>query len=109
MSLKLLLNLILLANAAVPRGGRIAVAVEGDVAAPRFVIRCSGPSARVPAAFEKLVPGDVEPGAVDAHAVQGYYAGALARAVGMAVNARLDGEDVVIEAFPAVAAASAAA
>src|SRR5262245_59370296 len=106
---KLLLNLILLANAAVPRGGKIAVTVEGDPNAPRFLIRCTGPSARVPAAFEKLVPGDVEPGAVDAHAVQGYYAGALARAVGMSVSARLDGEDVVIEAAPSAVEASAAA
>jgi len=106
---KLLLNLILLANAAVPRGGRIAVSVEGEVAAPRFLIRCTGPSARVPAAFEKLVPGDVEVTTIDAHAVQGYYAGALARAVGMIVSARLDGEDVVIEALPAVAAPVAAA
>jgi histidine phosphotransferase ChpT len=106
---KLLLNLILLANAAVPRGGRIAVTVEGEPNAPRFLIRCTGPSARVPPAFEKLVPGDVEPSAVDAHAVQGYYAGALARAVSMSVSARLDGEDVVIEAAPSAAQASAAA
>ena len=55
------------------------------------------------------MPGEVEAGAVDAHAVQGYYAGALARAVGMAVSARLDGEDVVIEASPAVVQATAAA
>ena len=106
---KLLLNLILLANAAVPRGGKIAVTVEGDAGAPRFLIRCSGPSARVPPAFEKLVPGEVEAGAVDAHAVQSYYAGALARAVGMAVSARLDGEDVIIEASPAMVQATAAA
>jgi histidine phosphotransferase ChpT len=106
---KLLLNLILLANAAVPRGGRIRVAVEADGAAPRFVIRCSGPSARVPAAFERLVPGEIEAASVDAHAVQPYYAGALARAVGMAVSARLDGEDVLIEAGPQVAIATAAA
>jgi histidine phosphotransferase ChpT len=106
---KLLLNLILLANAAVPRGGKIAVAVDGDVNAPRFLIRCTGPSARVPPAFEKLVPGDVEPASIDAHAVQGYYAGALARAVGMTVSARLDGEDVIVEAVPSVMQASAAA
>ena len=54
---KLLLNLILLANAAVPRGGRIAVTVEGDVAAPRFLIRCTGPSARVPAGLREARPG----------------------------------------------------
>jgi histidine phosphotransferase ChpT len=106
---KLLLNLILLANAAVPRGGRIAVTVEGDAGAPRFLIRCSGPSARVPPAFEKLVPGAVEAGAIDAHAVQAYYTGALARAVGMTLSARLDGEDVVIDASPAVAAQATAA
>jgi len=105
---KLLLNLILLANAAVPRGGQIAVSVEGDATAPRFAIRCSGPSARVPAAFEKLVPGDVDPAGIDAHAVQGYYAGALARAVGMTVSARLAGEDVMIEAVPSHAASAAA-
>ena len=106
---KLLLNLILLANAAVPRGGRIAVAVEGDPAAPRFQIRCSGPSARVPAAFEKLVPGGVDIASIDAHAVQGYYTGALARSVAMAVTARLEGEDVVIEAVSSAATASTAA
>jgi histidine phosphotransferase ChpT len=106
---KLLLNLILLANSAVPRGGRIAVVVEGDPAAPRFQIRCSGPSARIPPAFEKLVPGQVDAASVDAHAVQPYYAGALARAVGMAVSARFDGEDVVIAAESAASTASAAA
>jgi histidine phosphotransferase ChpT len=106
---KLLLNLILLANAAVPRGGRIAVSVEGDAAAPRFLIRCSGPSARVPPAFEKLVPGDIEAGAIDAHVVQGYYTGALARAVGVTLSARLDGDDVVIEGTPAMAGAVPAA
>jgi histidine phosphotransferase ChpT len=106
---KLLLNLILLANAAVPRGGKVAVSVDGDAGAPRFVIRCTGPSARVPAAFERLVPGDIEPGAIDAHAVQAYYAGVLARAVGMAVSARLDGEDVVVEALPDAARSAGAA
>ncbi|HET7716496.1 MAG TPA: histidine phosphotransferase family protein [Bauldia sp.] len=106
---KLLLNLILLANAAVPRGGRVAVTVEGDAGSPRFLIRCTGPSARIPAAFERLVPGEFEAGSIDAHSVQGYYAGALARAVGMSVAARLDGDDVLIEAAPAGAQASAAA
>jgi len=106
---KLLLNLILLGNAAIPAGGSITVAVEGDPAAPRFTIRCTGPRPRVPAAFEKLVPGTIEADAIDAHAIQGYYTGALARAVDMAVTARLDGDTVVLEARPGAAAASAAA
>ena len=106
---KLLLNLILLANAAIPRGGEVSVTVSGDAAAPRFVIRASGTNARIPQAFERLVPGTMEPGTVDAHGIQGYYTGALARAVGMTVSARHDGDAIVIEAEPAAAAASAAA
>jgi histidine phosphotransferase ChpT len=97
---KLLLNLILLANAAVPRGGSVAVKVEGAAEAPTFVLRSSGPSARVPPAFEKLVPGEIEGVLIDAQAVQAYYAGALARASKMSVEAALDGADVVIRAAP---------
>ena len=104
---KLLLNLILLANTAVPRGGTVNVVVEGDAAAPRFTLRSVGPTARVPAAFEKLVPGEVEGSEIDAQSVQAYYAGALARSCGMAITAALDGEDVVIAAAPSVPAASA--
>jgi histidine phosphotransferase ChpT len=95
---KLLLNLILLANAAIPRGGSIVVKVEGDKELPRFVLRSTGPSARVPSAFERLVPGDIDGLTVDAQAVQGYYTGALARAARMAVAATLEGADVVITA-----------
>jgi histidine phosphotransferase ChpT len=94
---KLLLNLILLANAAIPRGGSIKVSVP-SASPPRFVLRSTGPSARVPPAFEKLVPGTVAETPVDAQSVQAYYTGALARHSGLKVSARLDGEDVVIEA-----------
>jgi histidine phosphotransferase ChpT len=104
---KLLLNLILLANAAVPRGGTIHVNVPSASPA-RFLLRSTGPSARVPAAFEKLVPGDIAGVLIDAQLVQAYYTGALARACGMAVSARLDGADVVIEAVAEAATAVAA-
>ena len=103
---KLLLNLILLANAAVPRGGTIHVNVPSASPA-RFLLRSTGPSARVPAAFEKLVPGDIAGETIDAQLVQAYYTGALARACGMAVSARLDGADVVIEATAEAATAVA--
>jgi histidine phosphotransferase ChpT len=98
---KLLLNLILLANGAVPRGGAISVQVEGEAGAPRFILRSTGPSARVPTAFEKLVPGDLEGLDVDAQSVQGYYTGALARSCDMTITARLEDADVVILAEPA--------
>ena len=84
---KLLLNLILLANAAIPRGGSIKVHVEGEKDAPRFVLRSVGPSARLPQAFERMVPGDISGVTVDAQAVQGYYTCALARASLMTIAA----------------------
>ena len=93
-------NLILLANAAVPRGGTVKVTVESS-APPRFVLRSSGPSARVPSAFENLVPGNITDAPVDAQSVQAYYTGALARVSAMNIQARLDGADVVVEAVPA--------
>jgi len=97
---KLLLNLILLANAAVPRGGTVNVVVEGHGPTLRFVLRSTGPSARVPNAFDSLVPGKLDGLQVDAQSVQAYYTGALARVAGMNIGARLDGADVIIEAVP---------
>jgi histidine phosphotransferase ChpT len=64
-------------------------------------LRASGTSARIPPAFEKLVPGDIAGVTIDAQAVQAYYAGALARECGMSVMAVLDEADVVITAAPA--------
>jgi histidine phosphotransferase ChpT len=97
---KLILNLLLLAIGAVPRGGSIKVTISGPVDAPDFRLECSGPSARIPAAFEKLVPGDIAGIAIDAHAVQPYYAGLLARLSRMRINAALEGAAVVITARP---------
>ncbi len=93
---KLVLNLLLLAPSAVPRGGSIKVTMNGAVAAPEFILRCEGPQARIPPAFEKLVPGDIGGAQVDAHAVQPYYTGLLARACRMNVTAVLDSADVVV-------------
>jgi histidine phosphotransferase ChpT len=101
---KLLLNLVLLATAAIPRGGLVKVTVEGATP-PKFVLRSSGTSARVPPAFEKLVPGQLEGIVVDATAVQAYYTGALARVCNMQITAQLDGADVVVEASQVPAAA----
>ncbi|BCP54901.1 histidine phosphotransferase [Kaistia sp. 32K] len=95
---KLILNLVLMAVAAVPRGGLIKVTITGEPAKPDVIFHCSGPSARIPAAFEKLIPGAIVDVNIDAHAVQPYYAGLLARTCGMTVAAVLDGTDVIITA-----------
>ena len=105
---KLILNLVLLSAAAIPRGGLIKVVVE-SASPPRFVLRSAGPNARIPPAFEKLVPGDIGDIVVDATAVQAYYTGALARACAMQVSARLDGPDVVVVAAGVIEPSAAAA
>ena len=110
---KLLLNLIVIATHAIPRGGVIDVAVTGvvpmgDTAGAEFVLKAKGQNARVPAHVEELLAGAPESGTVDAHAIQAYYAGMVARAAAMQVALSIEGDEVTIRATPAEAAASAA-
>lgn len=95
---KLLLNLIMIATTAIPRGGSIAASVSGDADRCEFVIKAKGLNARIPAHSEALLAGDSESGTVDAHGIQIYYAGMVARASGMTVNFSLDGDEVTIRA-----------
>jgi histidine phosphotransferase ChpT len=101
---KLLLNLLVIATNAVPRGGTIDVAVTGEGEATEFVLTAKGSHARIPPHVEELLAGAPESGTVDAHGIQSYYAGMIARAAGMKVSLSLDGDAVRI-----VAAADAAA
>jgi histidine phosphotransferase ChpT len=100
---KLLLNLILIATHAVPRGGSIAVRIMGETESPEFILTASGPHARVPAHVEGLLAGSPENGAIDAHAIQPFYAGLVARAAQMSVSFAIEGDTVTIRAAPASA------
>lgn len=95
---KLLLNLIVLASTAIPRGGSIHVAVEGDEEASSFTLTAQGQNARIPPHAEALISGESESGAVDAHAIQPYYTGQVARAAGMGVTFAVEGDTVTIKA-----------
>ncbi|KAF0136486.1 MAG: hypothetical protein FD152_1008 [Xanthobacteraceae bacterium] len=85
---KLLLNLLLLAAGAIPRGGTIKVEMTGEGDTAGFAIDVSGLNARVPPHAVELLAGipSNEQGTIDAHAIQPYYAGLLARAAGMSVR-----------------------
>lgn len=95
---KLLLNLILIATTAIPRGGAIAVTVSGDAEACAFTIKAKGLNARIPAHAETLLAGRSETGTVDAHGIQIYYAGMVARASGMTIAFGIEGDEVTIAA-----------
>ena len=104
---KLILNLCLVAAGTIPRGGTMTVEVEGgsDDAAIRIVAR--GSYARVPAGVASLLAGTPENGTVDAHAIQPFFTGLVAREIGMVAAVRSEPEGIVIEARTMVAEAAA--
>jgi histidine phosphotransferase ChpT len=95
---KLLLNMLLVATASIPRGGILAI--EGNVADEdmAFKIVARGLNARVPQAVPALLAGSPEGGVVDAHAIQPFYAGLLARSCGLVVTIEAEGDAVVVAA-----------
>ncbi len=95
---KLLLNLVMIASSAIPRGGSITVTVTHEAEKTKFVLRAHGQNARVPVHAESLLAADPDNGIVDAHSIQPFYAGMIARASQMSVSIALDGEDVVFTA-----------
>ena len=99
---KLLLNLLVIAVSTVPRGGTIAVTIHGDEPSTHFEIVTAGPMVRIPNGVVDLLAGNPEEGRVDAHVIQPFYTGLIARAAAMAVTVNMEGDSVRIEARPAV-------
>lgn len=90
---KLLLNLVLIAMGAIPRGGQVKVSLMDPHGSPNFEIVANGPKSRVPPLFLSLINGNFEEH-IDAHAIQPIYALKLAEQCDMKVNVILEGEDV---------------
>lgn len=95
---KLLLNLILIANGAIPRGGKITVTLENIETEPKFTLAASGPMVRVPPKFLEMHSGSKPEEAIDAHAVQPYYTLLLAREAAMTISIRATAEEIVLVA-----------
>jgi histidine phosphotransferase ChpT len=94
---KLLLNLLLLAGGTIPRGGSLALEPIGEGDTMGFKITSTGLNARIAQAVPALVAGEAE-NPIDAHAIQPFYTGLLARACGMAVTLAPEGESIVLTA-----------
>lgn len=101
---KLLLNLCLLADAAIPRGGVIAVSSSGEDERVAFKIEARGPNARIAGNVTGLLAGTPEDGAIDARSIQAYYAGLVANACGLDVSVAAEPELVTFDATPSEAA-----
>jgi len=95
---KLLLNMIVVAGHAIPRGGLLTVEPIGSGETMTFRIVATGLNARVPQAVPGLFAGGVEGQTIDAHAIQTFYTGLLARNCGLTVTIAAEGEAIVIAA-----------
>jgi len=94
---KLLLNMLLLAATSIPRGGTVTVEDTGSETPNGFRITAAGGAMRVSAAVPALVAGTNE-GPVDAHGIQPYYAGLLARTCGLSLRIEAQPERVLVVA-----------
>ena len=94
---KLLLNMLVVAQQTIPRGGRLTVDPIGEGDSIGFRVTASGLNARVPQNIADLLSASQPPGA-DAHVVQPYYTRLLALACGLNVKLAPEGDSVVVSA-----------
>ncbi len=95
---KLVLNLCLIAQAAIPRGGEIQVTITGDDGVSMHVA-ARGLNAKLAHHVPALLAGSPENGSVDAHGIQPFYTGLVARESSMHVSVEASAEAVVIAAI----------
>jgi histidine phosphotransferase ChpT len=94
---KMLLNMLVIAQQTIPRGGTLTVDPIGEGETMAFRVTAAGLNARLPQNIVALLSGDQEP-SVDAHAVQPYYTRLLAESCGLKVTLAAEGEAMVVQA-----------
>jgi histidine phosphotransferase ChpT len=95
---KLLLNLCVLAFSAIPRGGVVTVDIQGEGQTLEASVEARGVNARLAKGAAALIAGEPENGVVDAHSIQPYFAGVVARSCNMTVAVESDAEVVTLRA-----------
>ncbi len=103
---KLALNLLLIGIQAIPRGGKLTVDPVGEGEALGFRISATGMNARVPPTALELLGGGEAGRTIDAHAIQPYYTGLLARECGMDVTIAPEGDAIIVLASNAPASSA---
>ena len=88
---KLLLNMLLLALAGIPRGGVVTVTAEGQ----GLAVRAKGERAKINEGLAAALTGTADLVTLDARLVQPYYARILAEAAGLNINMVMEADDVV--------------
>jgi histidine phosphotransferase ChpT len=88
---KLVLNMMMLAMAGIPRGGVVTVTVDGR----HFAVKAQGERSKVPQAMADVLTGAAAIETLDARMVQPYYAKLLAHSADLSLHMGMEGEDVV--------------
>lgn len=91
---KLLLNMLVIAQQTIPRGGTLTVDATGD-GGTGLRIRAAGLNARLPQNIADQLSG-AHQGNIDAHAVQPYYTRLLAESCGLRASLAMDDGAIVV-------------
>jgi len=94
---KLLLNMMVIAQQTIPRGGLLTVDPIGEGETISFKVTATGLNARLPQNIITLLDG-THAGPIDAHAVQPYYTYLLAETCGLKVSLVAEGDAMVVSA-----------
>jgi histidine phosphotransferase ChpT len=95
---KLLLNMMLIAAQAIPRGGKLTVDPLGEGEALGFKVTSTGVNAKVPQSIPALLAGGSAEHPIDAHAIQPFYTSLLAKHCSLGVAMAAEGDAVVVTA-----------
>ncbi len=95
---RLLLNLVMLAAMAVPRGGEIIISGVRGSETTDIKLECTGLKARLDEKVVKTLAGGAPEDGFDGRSVQPFYTGMIAREAGGKVSANIDGETVIFSA-----------
>ena len=108
---KLLMNMLLIAAMAVPRGGKVTVKFEGSEGNEKFVLTSTSDAEKrqktlMPSGAEGLLFGSPD-GGVDARGIQPFYTGILARMTDMDLKIGIENDVFEFTATPKAVAAAA--
>jgi histidine phosphotransferase ChpT len=95
---KLLLNMLLIAGQAIPRGGQLTVDPVGEGDSMGLKVSATGANAKVLPTVPPLLSGETPAEGLDAHRIQPFYASLLAQACGLKATIMMDGDTVVVSA-----------
>lgn len=88
---KLVLNMMMLAMAGIPRGGVVTVTANGR----HFAVKAQGERAKLPQAMADVLTGAAAIETLDARMVQPYYSKLLAESADLSLTMAMEGADVV--------------